>query len=50
MSFGNTRVRLVVIAWLLLVGAAVAIGVTSEQNDLGNKAEAGLADAGIVAG
>jgi outer membrane protein OmpA-like peptidoglycan-associated protein len=32
------------------MGAAVAIGVTGEQNDLGSKAEAELASAGIVAG
>jgi hypothetical protein len=50
MSVGSTRVRLLVVAWLLLMGAAVAIGVTQEQNDLGSKAEAELAAAGIVAG
>ena len=50
MSLGSARVRLLVIAWLLLVGAAVAIGVNGEQNDLGSKAEAELAAAGIVAG
>lgn len=49
MSFGNNRVRLLVVAWLVLVGAAVAIGVTGEQNDLGPKAEAELAAAGIDA-
>ncbi len=49
MSFGSTRVRLLVVAWLLLVGAAVAIGVNGEQNDLGSKAEEELASAGIVA-
>jgi hypothetical protein len=37
------------VAWLLLIGAAVAIGVTGEQNDLGPKAETALADAGINA-
>lgn len=49
MSLGSARVRLLVVAWLLLVGAAVAIGVNGEQNDLGSKAEAELAAAGIVA-
>ena len=46
---GSTRVRLLVIAWLLLVGAAVAVGVNAQQTDLGNKAEAELAAAGISA-
>lgn len=50
MSFGSTRVRLLVVAWLLLIGAAVAIGVNAEQTDLGNKAESELAAAGITAG
>lgn len=50
MSFGSMRVRLLVVAWLVLVGAAVAIGITGEQNDLGSKAEAALAEAGIDAG
>lgn len=50
MSLGSARVRLLVVAWLLLVGAAVAIGVNGEQNDLGSKAETELAAAGIVAG
>ncbi|MDJ0954231.1 MAG: OmpA family protein [Acidimicrobiia bacterium] len=49
MSFGSTRVRLLIVAWLLLVGAAVAVGVNAEQNDLGTKAEAELAAAGISA-
>lgn len=47
MSFGSARVRLVAVAWLLLVGAAVAIGVTGEQNDLGTSAETALAEAGL---
>lgn len=46
----STRTRLLVVAWLLLVGAAVAIGVSAEQNDLGPKAEDALAAAGIDAG
>jgi hypothetical protein len=45
----RTRIRLLVVAWLLLVGAAVAIGVAAEQNDLGTKAEQALASAGIEA-
>lgn len=49
MSFGNNSVRLLVVAWLVLVGAAVAIGVNGEQNDLGPKVEAELAAAGIDA-
>lgn len=49
MSSKTTRMRLLVIAWLLLVGGAVAIGVTSMQNDLGPKAEDALAAAGIDA-
>lgn len=49
MSFGSTRVRLLVFAWLILVGAAVAVGVSAEQNDLGPKAEAELATEGIDA-
>ncbi len=50
MSSQSTRTRLLVVAWLLLVGAAVAIGVNNEQNDLGTKAEAALAGAGVNAG
>jgi len=49
MSSQTTRMRLLVVAWLLLVGAAVAIGVTAEQNDLGPKAEEALEAAGIDA-
>lgn len=49
MSFGSTPARLLVIVWLLLVGAAVAIGVTGEQNDLGPKVEEALENAGINA-
>ncbi|MCP3996476.1 MAG: BON domain-containing protein, partial [bacterium] len=49
MSFGTVQVRLLVVAWLLLIGAAVAVGVTSEQNDLGGKADDQLAAAGIAA-
>ncbi len=49
MSFGSARVRLLVVAWLLLVGAAVAVGVNAEQNDLGSKAETELAAVGINA-
>ncbi len=49
MSFASARVRLLMVAWLVLIGAAVAIGVTGEQNDLGPKAEAALAEAGINA-
>lgn len=49
MSFRSVWARILLVVWLLLVGAAVAIGVTSEQNDLGNKAEAALVDAGISA-
>ena len=49
MSSRTTRVRLLVIAWLLLVGGAVAVGVTGMQNDLGPKAEAALSAAGIDA-
>ncbi|MCP4304408.1 MAG: OmpA family protein [bacterium] len=49
MSSGSWRVRLLMVAWLVLVGAAVAIGVTGEQNDLGPKAESALAEAGIDA-
>ncbi len=49
MSFGSARVRLLLIAWLLLVGAAVAVGINAEQNDLGTKAETELAAAGINA-
>ena len=49
MSFGSARVRLLVVAWLLLIGAAVAVGVTNEQNDLGRKADDHLAAAGIAA-
>jgi len=49
MSFASTRVRLLLLAWLLLMGAAVAVGVSGEQNDLGSKAEAELAAAGINA-
>jgi hypothetical protein len=45
----RTRIRLLVVAWLLLVGAAVAVGVAAEQNDLGPKAEQALASAGIEA-
>jgi hypothetical protein len=40
---------LLVIAWLLLVGGAVAVGVSAAQNDLGPKAEQALASAGIDA-
>lgn len=50
MSFGNARVRILLFVWLLLLGAAVVVGVTGEQNDLGTKAEAALADAGVNAG
>ena len=49
MSFASTPARLLVVAWLILVGAAVAVGVTGEQNDLGTKTEDALADAGIDA-
>lgn len=49
MSFASTPARLLVVAWLILVGAAVAIGVSGEQNDLGLEAEAALAEAGIDA-
>ena len=49
MSFASTPARLLVVAWLLLVGAAVAIGVSGEQNDLGPKTEEALATAGIDA-
>ncbi len=49
MSFGTVQVRLLVVAWLLLIGAAVAVGVTSEQNDLGGEADDQLAAAGIAA-
>lgn len=45
----SARVRVLLIVWLLLTGAAVAIGISSEQNDLGNKAEAALIDADISA-
>jgi flagellar motor protein MotB len=41
--------RLLVIAWLLLVGGAVAVGVSGMQNDLGPKAEEALGAAGIDA-
>jgi outer membrane protein OmpA-like peptidoglycan-associated protein len=50
MSFGSTRVRLLALAWLLLVGAAVAVGITGLQNDLGTKAETELAAAGVPVG
>ncbi|MDJ0925346.1 MAG: OmpA family protein [Acidimicrobiia bacterium] len=50
MSSKTTRIRLLVIAWLLLVGGAVAIGVSNMQTDLGTKAEDALAGAGISAG
>ncbi len=49
MSSQRTRIRLLVVAWLLLVGGAVAVGVAAEQNDLGPKAEVALAAAGIEA-
>lgn len=49
MSSQSTRTRLLVVAWLLLVGAAVAIGVSGEQNDLGSSAADALAAAGIDA-
>ena len=49
MSSQRTRIRLLVVAWLLLVGGAVAVGVAAEQNDLGPKAEDALAAAGIEA-
>jgi len=49
MSFGSARARILLVVWLLLVGAAVAVGVTNEQNDLGNKAQAALNDAGVAA-
>lgn len=49
MSFASVPARLLVIAWLILMGAAVAIGVTGEQNDLGPKAEDALAAEGIDA-
>ncbi len=45
----QTRIRLLVIAWLLLVGGAVAVGVSAAQNDLGLKTEDALASAGINA-
>lgn len=50
MSSQTTRTRLLVVAWLLLIGAAVAVGVTAEQSDLGPKAEDALVAAGIDAG
>jgi osmotically-inducible protein OsmY len=49
MSFGSARVRILLVVWLLLLGAAVVVGVTGEQNDLGNEAEGALVDAGINA-
>jgi outer membrane protein OmpA-like peptidoglycan-associated protein len=49
MSFASTPARLLIVAWLLLVGAAVAIGISGEQNELGAKAEDALAGAGIDA-
>ena len=49
MFSGRTRIRLLVVTWLLLVGSAVAVGVSAEQNDLGTKAEEALASAGIDA-
>lgn len=49
MSFGSGRVRVLLVVWLLLVGAAIVIGIAGEQNDLGDKAEAALSDAGIGA-
>ncbi|MDJ0498787.1 MAG: OmpA family protein [Acidimicrobiia bacterium] len=45
----QNRMRLLVVAWLLLVGTAVAVGVSAAQNDLGPKAEQALASAGIDA-
>lgn len=45
----TTRTRLLVVAWLVLVGAAVAVGVSGMQNDLGPKAENALAAADIDA-
>ena len=45
----RTRIRLLLVAWLLLVGGAVAVGVAAEQNDLGPKAEQALESAGIDA-
>jgi flagellar motor protein MotB len=50
MSFRSARARILVVVWLLLIGAAVAIGVTNEQSDLGNKAQQALSDAGVAAG
>lgn len=50
MSFGSRWARILLVVWLLLVGVAVALGVTNEQNDLGTKAEAALADAGLTVG
>jgi outer membrane protein OmpA-like peptidoglycan-associated protein len=50
MSFGSRWARFLLVVWLLLVGVAVALGVTNEQNDLGTKAEAALADAGLTVG
>jgi hypothetical protein len=49
MSFNSFRVRLLLVVWLLLVGAAVAVGVNGEQADLGSKAEDQLSAAGIEA-
>ena len=45
----SARVRVLLVVWLLLVGAAVAVGISSEQNDLTNKAEAALINADISA-
>jgi len=50
MSKSRAGTRILIVVWLLLVGAAVAVGVTNEQKDLGTKAEQALTDAGIRAG
>jgi flagellar motor protein MotB len=42
--------KILLVVWLLLLGAAVVLGLNGEQNDLGDKAETALRDAGINAG
>ena len=50
MSFGSARAKILLVVWLLLIGAAVAVGIGHEQSDLENKAQQALIDAGITAG
>jgi len=49
MGFDSTRVRLLLVAWLVLVGAAITVGVSGEQTGLAESARSELAAAGIDA-